>query len=48
MAAPRQRLQLPSFSLNQFSIGDLVWARNRSSDPFWPVRLASERDESQP
>ena len=38
MSKPRQRLSLPHVTIDQFQIGDLVWARSRSSDPFWPVR----------
>lgn len=32
------RLQLAHVPLAEFQIGDLVWARARSADPFWPVR----------
>jgi hypothetical protein len=35
---------LPALSLNEFNIGDLVWARNRASDPFWPVRAVPRAD----
>ena len=32
------RLQLAHVPLAHFQLGDLVWARARSADPFWPVR----------
>ena len=35
------RLNLPHIPLGAFVVGDFVWARNRSSDPFWPVRARS-------
>jgi hypothetical protein len=33
-----KRLHLEHVPLASFTLGDLVWARARSADPFWPVR----------